>query len=274
MIDDKQQNDATQATQTQEPTSPFAGAEPTAQDAGQTITQQAGVPWANDPILGQFKTPEELAKAYLELHKKIGENNVVIPETPEGKLELLKKLGLPEDPKAYPDVEVGKELFETEEAFNEFKAIAQQIGLLPEQFEKLVQGMYEIIKLDEQMTVEERKELTNQLLGELQRRWGSEYEAKMKHIQRVFKTLPEDTKKKIIEAGLDLDLGFIEFLDKISQFYKEDSLTYAEYSVDDARRELQRILNDRNHPYFNREHPQHDEAVQKVQQLYRIIYGT
>lgn len=269
MLDDKnvdtQKSQDTQDTQT--PTSPIAGDE-----TGENTTQKP-VSWADDPILEQFKTPEELAKAYLELYKKANEG-FTVPETPEGKLELLKKLGLPEKPENYPDVDVGKELFETEEAFNEFKTIAQQIGLLPEQFEKLVQGMYEIVKLDEQISIEERKELTNHLMGELQRRWGSEFEAKMKHIQRVFKTLPDETKQRIIEAGLDLDLGFIEFLDKISQYYKEDSLTYAEYSVDDARRELERILNDRNHPYFHKDHPRHDEAVQRVQQLYKIIYAT
>ena len=229
--------------------------------------------YANDPSIQKFKNPQDLAKSYLELQKVIGKKRIPVPEKPEDIPQVLKELGLPDSPDKYPDIEGYDKIFGSQEEYVEFKKIMHEAGILPQQYEKITQAMKQIIEQDEQLTMQQRQQLAQQSLQQLSQEWGDEAQAKLKTAQQLFQTLPPETQQKIVEAGLDVDANFVKFLASVGEYYKEDSFVTANYTPADAKSELNAILTNPKHPYFDKSHPEHEAAVEKVQKLYKIIYG-
>ena len=229
--------------------------------------------YANDPSIQKFKDPKDLAKSYLEAQKLIGREKIPVPKSDEELMDALKKLGVPDDPTAYPDFDDAAQVFGSKEDFDEFKKVALEAGLLPQQFEALYGKVKEIIQQEDSLTAQERQQVAQQALQQLQQEFGEETQLRLKMAQRVFQELPQETQQKIVQSGLDVDPNFIKFLAKIGEYYKEDSFVVSNYSPAEAKSELQEILNNPKHPYFDRTHPEHDAAVEKVEKLYRVIYG-
>jgi len=229
--------------------------------------------YAEDPSIQKFKDPKDLAKSYLELQSLIGKKKIPIPDKPDEFPNVLKQLGMPEDPNGYPDFDDAEKVFGSKEDWEEFKQVAYESGLLPYQFEKLYSKVKEIISTTEQMTQQQRQEIMQQAVQQLQQKFGDEFQAKLNLANRLFAQMPQDVQQAIYEAGLDVNPNFVEFLAKLGEYYKEDSFEVSGYSTADAKEELNKIYSNPQHPFFNKEHPEHEAAVKKVEKLYKIIYG-
>ena len=229
--------------------------------------------YANDPSIQKFKDPKDLAKSYIELQKMVGKNRIPVPERPEEFDQVLQKLGVPDDPSKYPDFEDAEVIFGGKEGFEEFKKFAHRAKLLPQQYEEAYNAFREIISQEAQMTQAERQQMAQEALIQLQKEFGDEYEQKVKLADRLFRSFPEDVKQAIYEAGLDVNPNFVKILATMAENYKEDSFIVSDYTPAEAKSELESILNNKDHPYWNRNHPEHDAAVDKVDKLYKIVYG-
>lgn len=229
--------------------------------------------YAEDPNIQKFKDPKDLAKSYIELQKLVGREKIPVPKTDEELQQVLMKLGVPETPDKYPEFDDAEQVFGSKEEFDEFKKVAHETGLLPQQFEALYSKMKEIMTQSESATLQERQSLAQQSLQQLTQEFGQEAQSKIKTAQKVFQMFPDDVKQAIVNAGLDVNANFVKTLANLGEYYKEDSFVASGYSKADAKGELENILQNKSHPYFDRTHPEHEAAVEKVEKLYRIIYG-
>lgn len=229
--------------------------------------------YAEDPNIQKFKDPKDLAKSYIELQKLVGREKIPVPKTDEELQQVLMKLGVPDSPDNYPEFDDAEHVLGSKEEFEEFKKVAHEVGLLPQQFEALYNKVKEIITQNDEITLQERQALAQQSLQQLTQEFGDEAQSKIKIAQKVFQMFPDDVKQAIVNAGLDVNANFVKTLANLGEYYKEDSFVASGYSKADAKGELESILQNKNHPYFDRTHPEHEAAVEKVEKLYRIIYG-
>ncbi len=272
---DTSQTNDTQATDDTQTTSLLGGEDVTDTSKDTTTVDWRGMlgDYANDPNIDKFKDPKDLAKSYIEAQKLIGRDKIPMPKDETELQQVLTKLGVPDDPSKYPDFEDVTKVFASPEEFTEFKKVAHEVGLLPQQFEALYGKMKEIMQQDSQVSMEERQAMTQQALQQITQEFGNEAQAKLNTAQKVFKTFSDDVKQQIVQANLDVNPNFIKALANLGEYYKEDNFVASSYSQADAKGELQSIMNNSKHPYFDREHPEHDAAVEKVKTLYKIIYG-
>ena len=272
---DTSQSDDTPTTDDTQTTSLLGGEDVTDTSKDTTTVDWRGMlgDYANDPNIDKFKDPKDLAKSYIEAQKLIGRDKIPMPKDETELQQVLTKLGVPDDPNKYPDFEDATKVFASPEEFTEFKKMAHEVGLLPQQFEALYGKMKDIIQQDGEINAQERQAMTQQALQQITQEFGNEAQAKLNTAQKVFQTFSDDVKQQIVNSGLDINPNFIKALASLGEYYKEDKFVASSYSQADAKGELQSIMNNNNHPYFNREHPEHDAAVEKVKTLYKIIYG-
>ncbi len=229
--------------------------------------------YANDPNISKFKDPRDLAKSYIEAQKLIGREKVPIPKDQAELQEVLTKLGVPDKATAYPNFDDATSVFGSAQDFEAFKEIAHESGLLPQQFTALYGKVKEMMQNDSANKGKYRQEMTAKGLQQLATDFGTEADAKLNTARRVFQIFSDDVKQQITAAGLDVNANFIKSLASLGEYYKEDSFIATRYSGSEAKSELQAITSNRAHPYYNKEHPEHTAAVQKVQTLYKIVYG-
>ena len=228
--------------------------------------------YANNPSIQKFKSPEAFAKSYIELEKLVGKKAIQIPEDENGLVDALNKLGVPEAPDKYPDVEGYEQVFEDNEELQAFKELAHKAHLLPKQYEKIMSGLKEIIQQDLQQTEEQKKISEQQALATLQKEWGSALNEKLIQAQKFAANLPVELQQKIISTGLNNDPDFIKFVAEIAENYSEGKIPERiTMTPQEAKSELESILNDKQSPYFDKYHPQHKAMVEKVNNLYQQL---
>ena len=261
-VPDNQQSQDSQQGQQQSPLSPSVG-----------WNQMLG-DYAQDPSIQKFRDPKDLAKSYIELQKLVGKDKVPVPKSEEELPQVLSKLGLPEKPDGYPSFGDEVNIFGSKEDAQGFKELAHESGLLPAQYKKLYEGLKAATQQDNELMVQERKQQATQALSQLQQEYGDNTKQKLTLAQRVFNTFSDDVKESIMKSGLDVNPNFVKALASLGEYYKEDTFVANNYSPMDAKSELEAVKNNPNHPYFHKEHPEHKAAVEKVQALYKVIYGN
>ena len=155
---------------------------------------------ADKQILGQFKSPEAIAKALVHTKKmsgKLGEA-IFLPgkdATPEEVAAFRAKLGVPEAVDKYPTAIEGLKLDEAQ--MKEFAGIAHKAGLTPAQFKDLVS--FEATRASA-MDAKQKAELqtaedTHQ--KELAAEWGEKFAQRENQMKRVAQLagLPSDPKE-------------------------------------------------------------------------------
>ena len=102
----------------------------------------------NDPTLQNINDPESAAKTLIHQQKMMG-NRIPIPKTDEEKAELYTKLGRPESADKYElNIPQEHQQFFPENAMNEFKNVAHNLGLNNEQANALFEYQSKEIQAD------------------------------------------------------------------------------------------------------------------------------
>ena len=155
---------------------------------------------ADKQILGQYKSPEAIAKALVHTKKmsgKLGEA-LFLPgkdATPEEVAAFRSKLGVPESVDKYPTAIEGLKLDEAQ--MKEFAAIAHKAGLTPAQFKDLVgfeAGRASALEAKQKAELATAEE-THQ--KELAKEWGDKFAQRENQMKRVAQLagLPADPKE-------------------------------------------------------------------------------
>ena len=228
----------------------------------------------NDPNISKFTELEALAKSYVNATRMIGQDKVAVPNnnsTEDQWNEVYDKLGRPESADKY-QLDVKSDIVPLDEgAIKQFAENAHQLGLNNKQ----AQGILEFYKNSMEGSAQQSK-IDNETAQanaeqELRKEWGSNYENNIKKAGSI-------AKANMNPEVLDMELkdgtrlgdhpAIIKGFANIANLMSEDKLVSTESENvsqgTDYEAEISKIVNDRDGPYWNKAHPDHDKVVQQV----------
>ena len=237
----------------------------------------------NDPNISKFTELEALAKSYVNATRMIGQDKVAVPNnnsTEDQWNEVYDKLGRPESAEKY-QLDVKSDIVPLDEgAIKQFAENAHQLGLNNKQ----AQGILEFYKNSMEGSAQQSK-IDNETAQanaeqELRKEWGSNYENNIKKAGSI-------AKANMNPEVLDMELkdgtrlgdhpAIIKGFANIANLMSEDKLVSTESENvsqgTDYEAEISKIVNDRDGPYWNKAHPDHDKVVQQVFTLRTMMNG-
>jgi hypothetical protein len=265
---------------TQQPVTSTTAEQPTvAKSWKETISEE----FRNDPNISKFTEIDALAKSYINATRMIGQDKVAVPNensTDDQWQEVYGKLGRPESPDKYK-LEVQSETAPLDEsAVKQFAENAHQLGLNNKQ----AQGILEFYKNSMEGSIQQARVDTETAQAnaeqELRKEWGRSYDENIKKAGAIAKAnMSEDILNMELKDGTRIGdhPSVIKGFASIANLMSEDKLVSTESeNVDrgtDYEAEISKLVNDRDGPYWNKSHPDHDKVVQQVFTLRTMING-
>ena len=256
---------------TEQPVTSTTAEQPTvAKSWKETISEE----FRNDPNISKFTEIDALAKSYINATRMIGQDKVAIPNensTDDQWNEVYGKLGRPESPDKYK-LEANSDVVPLDEgAIKSFAENAHQLGLNNKQAQGILEFYKNSMESSAQQTKIDTETSQAQAEQELRKEWGRSYDDNIKRAAQVAKA---NMNAEILDLTLsdgrrlgdhpEIIKGFANIANLMSEDKMigtgEDNAT----SGRDLNEEISKIVNDRDGPYWNKSHPEHDKIVQQV----------
>nr|BAR39375.1 putative capsid assembly protein [uncultured Mediterranean phage uvMED] len=227
-----------------------------------------------DPNIAKFTEIDALAKSYINATRMIGQDKVAVPNnnsTDDQWNEVYDKLGRPESPEKYK-LEANSDVVPLDEgAIKSFTENAHQLGLNNKQAQGILEFYKNSMEGSAQQTKIDTETSQAQAEQELRKEWGRSYDDNIKRAAQVAKA---NMNAEILDLTLsdgrrlgdhpEIIKGFANIANLMSEDKMigtgEDNTT----SGRDLNEEISKIVNDRDGPYWNKAHPEHDKIVQQV----------
>jgi len=227
----------------------------------------------------KFKTPEQIMESNYNLQQLLGKKSeaVVIPNhdaPPEVINEFRAKMGIPNDPSGY-ELKVPEEVPEgvtiNPEEMDQFKGFAHELGLTPEQAQKLVE--FDIERYGQQATeiqqsVEEQQQAQLQQESKaLKEKWGGEFDKNMVSAEKGAKMLGY-TKEDMKSNPLFSSHEFVDVMNRVGKMFSEDKIGGGEnITASTNKSQASDIINNPSNPYHQRYWKGEQEVVDLVSNL-------
>ena len=251
------------------------------QPAAKTWKEAISEEFRNDPNIEKFTEIDALAKSYINATQMIGKDKVAVPNknsTEDQWNEVYDKLGRPESADKYSLNAKSEVVPIDEQAIKQFAENAHQLGLNNKQ----AQGILEFYKNNMEGMAHQAKVDTEtaqaQSTQQLRQEWGREFDTNIKKAGALAKA---NMNPEILDMQLKdgMRLGdhpeIIKGFAKIAGMMSEDKIVSTESenvsSNTDVETEISDIMNNKNGPYWNKSHPDHDKMVQQVYTLREMI---
>ena len=259
------------------PVSPTTETQPVAKTWKEAISEE----FRNDPNIEKFTEIDALAKSYINATQMIGKDKVAVPNknsTEDQWNEVYDKLGRPESADKYSLNAKSEVVPIDEQAIKQFAENAHQLGLNNKQ----AQGILEFYKNNMEGMAQQAKVDTEtaqaQSTQELRQEWGREFDSNIKKAGALAKA---NMNPEILDMQLKdgMRLGdhpeIIKGFAKIAGMMSEDKIVSTESenvsSNTDVETEISDIMNNKDGPYWNKSHPDHDKMVQQVYTLREML---
>jgi hypothetical protein len=259
------------------PVSPTTETQPVAKTWKEAISEE----FRNDPNIEKFTEIDALAKSYINATQMIGKDKVAVPNknsTDDQWNEVYDKLGRPESADKYSLNAKSEVVPIDESAIKQFAENAHQLGLNNKQ----AQGILEFYKNNMEGMAQQAKVDTEtaqvQSEQQLRQEWGREFESNVKKAGALAKA---NMNPEILDMQLKdgMRLGdhpeIIKGFAKIAGMMSEDKIVSTESenvsSNTDVETEISDIMNNKDGPYWNKSHPDHDKMVQQVYTLREML---
>ena len=228
----------------------------------------------NDPNISKFTELDALAKSYINATRMIGQDKVAVPNensTDDQWQEVYGKLGRPESPDKYK-LEVKSDVVPLDEgAIKSFAENAHQLGLNNKQAQGILEFYKNSMEGSAQQNQVDMETAQAQSEQELRKEWGGNYEANIKKAAAVAKAnMDANILDMQLKDGTRLgdNPAIIKGFANIANLMSEDKLVSTESEGVsqgvDYQSEINKLVNDRSGPYWNKSHPDHDKIVQQV----------
>lgn len=232
----------------------------------------------SDPSLSSIMDIQSLAKSYIHGQKMIGKDKIIIPDkfaTDEDWTKVFQKLGVPDSPDKYE--------FKAPENMDEdfvkgFKELAVKNGILPRQADKLFEFYNAHVEKVISTNETENKRAFEESVNGLKKEWGQAYERKLQAASGLFNQVAdEDSKKVINESGLGNNPAVIKLFAKIAEQMGEDKFVNANnigsigLTPAEAQQKINEIYGNMDHPYYNKSHPSHKDALNEMTKLFEAV---
>ena len=259
------------------PVSPTTETQPVAKTWKEAISEE----FRNDPNIEKFTEIDALAKSYINATQMIGKDKVAVPNknsTEDQWNEVYDKLGRPESADKYSLNAKSEVVPIDDNAIKQFAENAHQLGLNNKQ----AQGILEFYKNNMEGMAHQAKVDTEtaqaQSTQELRQEWGREFDTNIKKAGALAKA---NMNPEILDMQLKdgMRLGdhpeIIKGFAKIAGMMSEDKIVSTESenvsSNTDVETEISDIMNNKDGPYWNKSHPDHDKMVQQVYTLREML---
>ena len=259
------------------PVSPTTETQPVAKTWKEAISEE----FRNDPNIEKFTEIDALAKSYINATQMIGKDKVAVPNknsTEDQWNEVYDKLGRPESADKYSLNAKSEVVPIDENAIKQFAENAHQLGLNNKQaqgilefYKNNMEGMAQQAKVD----IETAQAQSEQ---QLRQEWGREFDTNVKKAGALAKA---NMNPEILDMQLKdgMRLGdhpeIIKGFAKIAGMMSEDKIVSTESenvsSNTDVETEISDIMNNKDGPYWNKSHPDHDKMVQQVYTLREML---
>ena len=236
------------------------------------------------PSLSPIKDVENLARSYVNAQRLIGADKIPMPVNPtdEDLDRIYGKLGRPESPDQYGIAADGNII--TEERATEYADIAHKLRLTPDQAKGVLEYYRSVAENDMTTMANTNAQAMEQSAAALQAEWGDNYDAKMQSAQKV---VDQFEAGNIMEMQLadgtkvgnhpDVIRAFAKIADFRQTVTSEDTVSESTSSMgmsaQQAGNEIQAIMGDRSHAYWDKRNPQHQQAVDRMAQLMEMQHG-
>ena len=259
------------------PVSPTTETQPVAKTWKEAISEE----FRNDPNIEKFTEIDALAKSYINATQMIGKDKVAVPNknsTDDQWNEVYDKLGRPESADKYSLNAKSEVVPIDDNAIKQFAENAHQLGLNNKQ----AQGILEFYKNNMEGMAQQAKVDTEtaqaQSTQQLRQEWGREFDTNIKKAGALAKA---NMNPEILDMQLKdgMRLGdhpeIIKGFAKIAGMMSEDKIVSTESenvsSNTDVETEISDIMNNKDGPYWNKSHPDHDKMVQQVYTLREML---
>ena len=283
-MSEEQTTQVTEPVETTQTTAPVAPTIATTNNSTpstwkETISEE----FRTNPNIEKFTEIDALAKSYINAVSMIGQDKVPVPNqnsTEDQWNEVYSKLGRPESPDKYK-LEVQSEIASLDEnAIKQFAENAHQLGLNNKQ----AQGILEYYKNSMEGSVQQARVDTETAQAnaeqELRKEWGRSYDENIKRAGAIAKAnMSEDILNMELKDGTRIGdhPSVIKGFANIANLMSEDKLISTESEgmdqSTDYQAEISKLVNDRDGPYWNKSHPDHDKIVQQVFTLRTMMNG-
>lgn len=174
-------------------------------------------------LLSGYKTPAELANAFIEKHT--------------AHTELTGKYAAPESPDAY------KLEIENAEESKAFREMAHRLGMPQDMAQGLAEEMN---RVNTEMNEAQEKilsEAREAAVASLKKDWGDSFDANVEGAKKIVRTLgDENLSKWLDETQLGDVVPFVRFCQKVSTLISEDSLEEGGHKTEPTRTEDGRLM--------------------------------
>lgn len=235
------------------------------------------------PSMKNFKSPQDVAQAWINAQKLIGADKIPVPGKNASKEEIIgafRKLGSPEKLEDFKyDLAVADSV--DKEFLSAINKVAHENGLLPSQAKAIMDTFAKLNNDAVQLQQTNAKNQRNAQLKALSEEWGDSYAnqmAKARAALTEFATPEEITQMKAL--GLGENPVFLKLMAKFGGTLSEDVIRGAggqggggPLTPQEARNERQAIMADMNSPYYKADHPEHAAFKAKVEKLFQYEVG-
>jgi len=230
-------------------------------------------------MFSTIKSMDDVVKGYYNAQKMVGADKIVVPSknsAPEDWKNYFVKAGLPEKFDDYK-VELPSSFSDTE--FNsEFLKTAYENNIRPDQLQKMTE-LFE--KGNTKLVTDYEAEVAANLqstAAELKQEWGQGFDKQIARANRVIKHFGgEDMHKQVLGSDLANNKDFLKLMAKIGEkMTGEDTFQYETASSfgmtkEEARSKMNAIYGDMSSPYFNSQHAQHKEFLDKMLKFQEVL---
>jgi hypothetical protein len=230
---------------------------------------------------GYWKNVEglpQLVKSYGESQRYMGSSMRVPGEgaSKEDWDKVYTKLGRPEAPDKYDltfrDFDGKFEWADTGKDW--FKKVAFENGLNTSQIQGLSDS-YALLMIDQATNMSSQDDEAHEAL---KTEFGPTYEKKVALKDRAINYLGgEELLTRVNQSELANDPHFIKAMMRLGDYLAEDQLIVGEVEgvtgVDSAQRQINEIMADRKHPYWDAQSPLHDSAIDDMHKLFQLVHN-
>jgi len=232
--------------------------------------------YKNEKALQNFQDMDGFVKSFLHSQRLVGTEKINIPNkfaTDEDWNAVYEKLGKPKSPDEYK-YNLPKESKLDDDSLKAFSATAHQLGLLPKQAEGIINYYNELANASEVDTNAKAETARTESEKTLRKEYGSAY----KHRLHAAKNLASSTlgndflNNTILQDGSKLGDNpiIVKAFADLASTLSEDSLVKGDAPAYMSLKEINKQIAALQQPgsaYFDKRHPNHDDAVSEMQTL-------
>jgi len=238
------------------------------------------------PSLSPIKDVENLARSYVNAQRLIGADKIPVPVNPtdEDLDNIYNRLGRPESVDGY-EIAVDGNIV-TEDVAKSYADIAHKLRLTPDQASGIMDYYRSMASQASEVTAEAETQQRSQTEMSLRKEWGDDFDARIEDAGKIAQQFGggELLEMKLADGTkVGNHPDFIKAFAKMAEFRQtvtsEDTVSDAPsgsmVTRQSAQQEIDAIMNDKSHAYWDRKNVVgRQAAIERVQDLMGVLHGT